>query len=74
MRIPEIAKEKRLTRREKEVLLWAARGKTAWETAVILNISRTTVLSHLKNTRCKLDTTNGPQTIAEAIRRSEIPS
>ncbi|MBN8933878.1 MAG: helix-turn-helix domain-containing protein [Rhizobium pusense] len=70
----EIGKEARLTRREKEVLLWAAKGKTAWETAVILNISRTTVLSHLKNSRIKLDTTNVAQTIAEAISRSEIPS
>ncbi|WP_113381658.1 helix-turn-helix domain-containing protein [Agrobacterium pusense] len=70
----EIDKETRLTRREKEVLLWAAKGKTAWETAVILNISRTTVLSHLKNARIKLDTTNVAQTIAEAISRSEIPS
>lgn len=70
----EIGKETRLTRREKEVRLWAAKGKTAWETAVILNISRTTVLSHLKNARIKLDTTNVAQTIAEAISRSEIPS
>ncbi|MFJ1310892.1 helix-turn-helix domain-containing protein [Agrobacterium pusense] len=72
--MPEITRETRLTNREKEVLLWTARGKTAWETAVILNISRTTVLSHLKNARIKLDTTNVAQTIAEAIRRSEIPS
>lgn len=68
----EIPTGRHLTRREKEVLLWTARGKTAWETSVILNISRTTVISHLKNTRAKLDTTNVVQTVAEAMRRSEI--
>lgn len=69
----EIAIKTRLTSREKEVLLWVAQGKTAWETSVILNISRTTVISHLRNSRAKLDTTNIAQTIVEAMRRSEIP-
>jgi len=61
-----------LTNREKEVLLWMSHGKTAWETSVILKISKATVNSHLLNTRTKLNTTNLAQTIAEAIRRNLI--
>ncbi|TKT69019.1 helix-turn-helix transcriptional regulator [Rhizobium sp. LC145] len=74
MSISEMSTKKSLTRREREVLFWVSRGKTAWETSVILNISKTTVISHLKNSRDKLDTTNIAQTIAEAMKRSEIPS
>ncbi len=73
MNSAEIPIGRHLTRREKEVLFWTARGKTAWETSVILNISKTTVISHLKNSRTKLDTTNVAQTVAEAMRRFEIP-
>jgi len=64
----------KLTRREKEVLFWAAKGKTAWEISIILNIARSTVITHLKNARTKLNTTNVAQTVAEALRRSEISS
>lgn len=72
MSIISVSKGKRLTSREKEVLFWVAHGKTAWETSVILNISKSTVVSHLRNSRDKLETVNVVQTIVEAMRRSEI--
>ncbi|CUX47966.1 regulatory protein LuxR [Agrobacterium tumefaciens str. Cherry 2E-2-2] len=72
MSIISISKGKRLTSREKEVLFWVANGKTAWETSIILNISKSTVVSHLRNSRDKLETVNVVQTIVEAMRRSEI--
>lgn len=72
MNLVKIEKSKKLTRREREVLVWVAKGKTAWETSIILNISRNTVVSHLKNSRNKLEATNVVQAIVEAMRRSEI--
>lgn len=72
MVVPDIPKGRRLTPREREVLSWTANGKTAWEISVILNISESTVISHLRNSRDKLETVNVVQTIVEAMRRSEI--
>lgn len=72
MVVPDIPKGKRLTPREREVLSWIANGKTAWEISVILDISESTVISHLRNSRDKLETVNVVQTIVEAMRRSEI--
>ncbi len=40
-----------LTDRQRECLLWVARGKTAAETAMILEISTETVIQHLKMAR-----------------------
>ena len=59
--------EPRLTGREKECLLWAAEGKTAWETSQILNVSERTVNFHLTNTSKKLSVSNRPQAVAKAI-------
>ncbi|MER9222945.1 LuxR family transcriptional regulator [Mesorhizobium sp. M0644] len=44
-----------LSPREKECILWTARGKSSWETGVILGISSNTVDFHLKNVMRKLD-------------------
>jgi DNA-binding CsgD family transcriptional regulator len=41
----------KLSDRQRECLLWAARGKTAMETAIILGISTETVVQHLKMAR-----------------------
>lgn len=41
----------RLTDRQRECLMWAARGKTDWEIATILGISHETVIRHLKQAR-----------------------
>lgn len=40
-----------LSDRQRECLLWSARGKTAAETAIIMGISAETVTQHLKNAR-----------------------
>lgn len=56
-----------LTTRERECLLWAAEGKTAWETSHILHISERTVVFHLQNAMKKLDTVNRQQAVARAV-------
>lgn len=45
-----------LTDRQRECVLWAARGKTDWEIAKILGISQDTVIEHLKSARERYDT------------------
>ncbi|MDB5576857.1 MAG: LuxR family transcriptional regulator [Bradyrhizobium sp.] len=40
-----------LTDRQRDCVLWAARGKTDYEISVILNISHETVIQHLKHAR-----------------------
>ncbi|HEX2255769.1 MAG TPA: LuxR family transcriptional regulator [Afifellaceae bacterium] len=62
----------RLTEREREVLCWAAHGKTAWETSVILSISESTVIKHLQHVRDKLDVATTAQAVAEGLRQGEI--
>lgn len=57
----------KLTGREKECLLWAADGKTAWEISQILEIAERTVIFHLQNCATKLQVSNRPQAIARAI-------
>lgn len=57
----------KLSPREVEVLLWAARGKTAWEIGLILKISEHTVTFHINNAKRKLGAVNRHQAIAAAI-------
>lgn len=63
---------RRLTEIEAEVLRWAARGKTAWETGQILGISERNVRWHLEETQRKLMTNNKTATVAVAIVNREI--
>lgn len=62
-----------LTAREREVLLWAAEGKTAWETATILGLSAKTVEFHLANCARKLGTAGKASTVLAAARRGLLP-
>lgn len=41
----------RLTDRQRDCLIWAARGKTDWEIGRILGVSQETVIQHLKQAR-----------------------
>jgi LuxR family quorum-sensing system transcriptional regulator CciR len=41
----------RLTERQRECLMWAARGKSDWEIARILGVGHETVIQHLKQAR-----------------------
>lgn len=56
-----------LTCREKECLLWAAEGKTAWETSQILDVSERTVNFHMQNVAGKLNVCNRAHAVARAI-------
>jgi LuxR family quorum sensing-dependent transcriptional regulator len=58
----------RLTPREREVLLWAAQGKTAWEIGEILGISQRTAEEHLTAAGRKLGAPNRTRAVAIAIR------
>jgi LuxR family transcriptional regulator, quorum-sensing system regulator BjaR1 len=57
-----------LTAREREVLAWSAKGKTAWEIGEILNIAKRTVDEHAQTAIRKLGAANRTQAVALAIR------
>ena len=57
----------RLTERERECLLWTARGKTAWEVAQIMTVSYDTVLFHVRNAMAKLDVHSKHHAVVKAI-------
>lgn len=56
-----------LSPRELDCLRWAAQGKTAWETAAILEISDRTVVFHLHNAKTKLGVANKQHAVAKAL-------
>lgn len=64
--------EDSLTSREKECLLWAAEGKTTWETSQILKITERTVNFHLQNATAKLQVSNRAHAVARAISQHLI--
>jgi DNA-binding CsgD family transcriptional regulator len=57
-----------LSERQRECLLWVSMGKTAWETAQILEKSPRTVEFHLRNAIKKLGASNKIHAAAIAIR------
>ncbi|MDW3180790.1 LuxR family transcriptional regulator [Roseobacter sp.] len=61
-----------LTRREKEVLQWAALGKTSWETSRILSLSERTVEFYLSNALAKLGAATKAQAVSKAIHQGHI--
>ncbi|WBO23156.1 helix-turn-helix transcriptional regulator [Sphingomonas abietis] len=62
-------KRELLSSRERECLFWAMSGKTAWETSVILGISRRTVEFHLANAVKKLGAVNKHQAALMALNQ-----
>jgi DNA-binding CsgD family transcriptional regulator len=56
-----------LTPAQRDVLSWAARGKTVGETAEILKISDLTVETHVKNALRRLNVHNKTHAVAKAI-------
>lgn len=62
----------RPTDRERDCLLWTARGKTAWEVGQILSISEETVLFHLKNVTRKLGVFSKHHAVVKAIVQGDI--
>lgn len=61
-----------LTAKEREVLLWHARGKTAEECAQILGVSPRTVVNHLASAREKMNAANSTHAILLALKRGFI--
>lgn len=56
-----------LTPREREVLRWAAEGKTSWEISIILTLSERTVKFHLIEASRKLNAVNRTSAVAKAL-------
>ena len=61
-----------LTARERDVLTWAARGKSAWQTGEILNIAKRTVDQHTQIAMRKLSAVNKTQAVAIALAKHII--
>jgi LuxR family quorum sensing-dependent transcriptional regulator len=57
-----------LTPREREVLAWVARGRSASEIGEILHITKRTVDEHVQTLVRKLGATNRANAVAIAIR------
>ena len=56
-----------LTQRERVCLQWAARGKSALDTAEIINVSRRTVVFHTQNAKRKLGVATMQQAVAKGL-------
>ena len=65
---PEARSRIRLSRREHECLRWAAEGKTAWETGMILSIAEGSVAKVLAAAIRKLECATKPQAVVKALR------
>ncbi len=61
-----------LTRTEREILCWAARGKSSWEISEILSIAKSSVDTLANRAQCKLDAVNRTQAVVNAMRIGEI--
>lgn len=61
-----------ITPREREVLSWAAAGKTRWEVSEILGVSEETVKKHLAAICRKLDVGSTTHAVTKAIRHRLI--
>lgn len=72
LRSAQLAPKPALTNRQREVLTWAAAGKSAWETGEILNISTRTVEEHARQALQRLGAVNRTQAVAIAIRHRLI--
>lgn len=68
----ELFASRNLSQREKEILTCAAAGRTAAETAAVLNVSEATVNFHLQRSMQKLGARNKVEAVAEAIRQGLI--
>jgi LuxR family transcriptional regulator, quorum-sensing system regulator BjaR1 len=57
----------RLSRRQREILSWASRGKTNWEIAIILKCKEATIVYHIKEAGRKLGAVNKTHAVSKAI-------
>jgi len=70
---PPVLKVK-LSRREEQCLIWAARGKTYQEIGEILELTFGSVKTHLDSARHKLNCMNLTHTVAVAVATEVIPA
>ena len=61
-------RSKSLTSREKEMLVWAAAGKSAADTGEILGITERTVTAHIVSACHKLEASNKTHAVARALQ------
>ena len=71
--MPRPSIDQTLTGREVEMLSWIMAGKTDWEIAAILRLSRKTVNYHVENAKKKLGSTHRITAVALALRDGLIP-
>ena len=69
---PRAPERRRLTAREREILVWIATGKSDWEIGEILTLSRRTVAKHSQTILQKLAAANRTQAVAIALRENII--
>lgn len=69
---PSFTSLKQLSHREREVIEWTGKGKTASEVGLILTISEHTVAQHLKAIRRKLASSNNAHAVLMAIRTGQF--
>nr|WP_321457942.1 LuxR family transcriptional regulator [uncultured Cohaesibacter sp.] len=72
MSLHQEAVRPKLSQREKDILSWAAEGKSDWEIATILGIKHSTVRYHWKNIFQKLDVSSRLLATSKAIRQKLI--
>lgn len=70
--VPVKARDHPLTPREREVLWWAAQGKSAMQIGKVLHITKRTVDEHTHNAIRKLGAANRTQAVAIALRERLI--
>ncbi|MEZ2131885.1 MULTISPECIES: helix-turn-helix transcriptional regulator [unclassified Sinorhizobium] len=61
-----------LTKRQIECVEWASRGKTAFETGIILGITHYCVERHIKDATAAAGVTNKTAVVAAALRNGWI--
>lgn len=62
----------RLTDRQRECLIWSARGKSAWDTSQIIGLRPDTVKEHLRNARACYGTHGGTPLTVRALFAGDI--
>jgi LuxR family transcriptional regulator, quorum-sensing system regulator BjaR1 len=65
---PKTVTEITLSKREQQVLQWAAEGKSEWEIGFILGLSEHTAEKFIRSARVKLHAGNRTHAVAQAIR------
>ncbi|MCY0095470.1 helix-turn-helix transcriptional regulator [Hoeflea ulvae] len=71
-RLSNASMQRKLTDREREVLLWTSAGKSCWDVSVILGVSEQTVRYHTAQIRDKLNASNTTHAVTRALQQGEI--